>query len=240
MKKIMQYFDDFTFHARVMPVLVISIPIIILAIVKGIITGDFLSIGIYLFVTIVFLTFTSKVAREQGKRYEEKMYKNLGEKPTTIILRFSDSTIGKTSKIKYHEVLSKRTGFTLPLSVNEESEESDSDYGAAMDWLRNYANEHREKEFRVYQELKEYNFWRNLYGSRWIAILFYGLILLRECIIIKKFDVRVLFTQPYPQYVAILIMLASIISMVLFVNKLTVERKAFDYAKTLVEVCNRI
>ncbi len=46
--------------------------------------------------------------------------------------------------------------------------------------LRNYANCNRNKEQRVYQELKEYNFWRNLYGTKGIALVVYLLIIVRE------------------------------------------------------------
>jgi len=41
---------------------------------------------------------------------------------------------------------------------------------------------------RVYQELKDYNFWRNLYGSRLIALALYLLIAVREFILIDTFD----------------------------------------------------
>ena len=39
MNKVKNFFDDFTFHARVMPIMVVTMPIVIAAISKGILQG---------------------------------------------------------------------------------------------------------------------------------------------------------------------------------------------------------
>ena len=66
-------------------------------------------------------------------------------------------------------------------------------YSSSMTYLRKYANSNRDVEPRVYQELKEYNYWRNLYGCKWISIIIYLLIAIREIIIIDSFNVRNIF-----------------------------------------------
>lgn len=241
MENIKKYFDDFTFHARVMPVLVIMLPIIILGICKGTISSNIIDVSLYVIVSIIFLTFTSKIARECGKRNENKMYLELGGMPTTIILRYSNNILDAVTKKRYHKKLNRIVnGVNLPISEKDENVESDEQYKSAMNWLRNYANTHRKTEPRVYQELKEYNFWRNLYGSRFIAGGLYLLIAMREFILINNFDIKKMVVQPYPIYVSFLIMLLSIILLLCSVNKKTVKRKAFDYAKALVEVCERL
>ena len=50
MDKLIKFFDDFVFHARVMPVLTAMFPIIVLGIFKGFIYKDFLDISLYVFV----------------------------------------------------------------------------------------------------------------------------------------------------------------------------------------------
>lgn len=40
MNKVKNFFDDFTFHARVMPIMVVTMPIVIAAISKGILQED--------------------------------------------------------------------------------------------------------------------------------------------------------------------------------------------------------
>ena len=241
MDKLIKFFDDFVFHARVMPVLTVMFPIIVLGIFKGFIYKDFLDISLYAFVLLIFITLSSKVARECGKRYETKMYDELGGKPTTIILRYSDCTIDNITKTMYHKALNEKiSDIHLPLNPNEENEESDIMYSSSMTYLRKYANSNRDIEPRVYQELKEYNYWKNLYGCKWIFIIIYFLISIREIIIIDSFSVRNIFFKPYPEYIAFLLMIIGIAVMCIFVRKNIVKQRAFDYAKTLAEVCERL
>ena len=49
-----------------------------------------------------------------------------------------------------------------------------------------------------------------------------------------------IFLNPYPDYVVLILMTLYAMTFVLFVNKKTVIIKAFDYAKSLIEVCERI
>lgn len=241
MFKIKDYFDDFTFNARVMPVLVIMLPVIAFGICKGVINRNILGVSLYITIMAIFLAFTSRIAREWGKRYEERMYLELKGMPTTIILRYSDNTLDTITKKRYHERLNRTVDdIVLPVTEIDEIISSDEQYKSAINWLRNYANSNREIETRVYQELKEYNFWRNLYGSKFIAVGLYSLIAVREFFLIQNFNFKKMLVQPYPIYVSFLIMILSIILILCTVNKKTVKRKAFDYAKTLVEVCERL
>lgn len=241
MEFVKKNFDDFEFHARVMPVLVVMMPLIILCILNGIISNDVLDYAVYTIIIIIFLTLSSKFTREMGKEYERKMYQKLGGKPTTIILRYSDNRIDDLTKTRYHKKLNEMVGdLKLPLSINEENENTDVCYESAVNWLRRYSNSNRDAEFRVYQELKEYNFWRNLYGIRTSAITLYILAVIREVLTIKVFNIEELIINPYPNYISLLIMIITIALITVIVNKDTVERKAFDYAKTLIEVCERI
>ncbi len=239
--KIKKKFDDFTFHARVIPILVMLLPVIAFGVCKGIVNENILEISLYFLISIIFLGFTARIAREHGKQYEEKMYSELNGMPTTIILRYSDNRIDSITKRRYHEKLNQLVkGIALPVEEKDETISSDEQYKSAINWLRNYANSNRKTEPRVYQELKDYNFWRNLYGSRFIAIVLYLLIAIREFFLIDTFDIKTMILQPYPRYISFLIMLLSIVVFFCWVTKKTVKRKAFDYAKTLVEVCERL
>lgn len=238
--KIKDFFDDFAFHARVMPVLVIFCPIFLIGIFNGIIYDSWVENTFLMFICLVFLTITSKIARNLGKEYETKMYKKLGGIPSTIVLRFSDSIFDSVTKQRYHKKLNKIEGIKLPLQSTDEVPEDDEQYTSAATMLRNYANSHRETEQRVYQELKEYNFWRNLYGTKWFALLFYLVIAIREIILKKPIALKQVLLCPYPDYITLLILLLSIVILAFFVNQKVVQQKAFDYAKTLIEVCERI
>lgn len=78
MDKIKGFFDDFTFHARVMPIIVLLMPVIIIGIHSGIVQDSWLEGVVLSSISLVFLTITSKIARNLGKEYERKMYKQLG------------------------------------------------------------------------------------------------------------------------------------------------------------------
>ena len=240
MEKIKGFFDDFTFHARVMPIIVLLMPIIVLGITKGIVQDSWLDGAILSAVSFAFLSITSKIARNLGKDYEKKMYKQLGGIPSTIVQRFSDDTFDSVTKQRYHKKLNQFEGLLLPIDQSQETVADDAQYTSAANILRNYANANRDKEPRVYQELKEYNFWRNLYGAKKIALFAYLIFAIREAVIIEAASLKELFLHPYPEYVPIIILGLGIVCIMLFANQKTVQQKSFDYAKTLIEVCERI
>lgn len=241
MKALKEFFDDFVFHARVMPVLTELLPVVLWGIVKGVTVGHVMDCSFYLFIAVIFLSFVSKVAREKGKKYEESMYKELGGKPTTIILRFSDKSLDKLTKVRYHKILNKKcSDIHLPESAEEEKRESDVIYESAMNYLRIFANNNRDAYPRVYQELKEYNYWRNLYGGKYYALILYIVICVQEVVRFERFSICGLFSSPYPEYITCWLMIMSIAIMCIGVTKLTVKSKAFDYAKALTEVCETL
>lgn len=240
MGKIRFYFDEFTFSARVMPIIVLAIPIIVNGIYIGIIQERRFQGMILSIISLGFLSITSKTARNLGKTYEKKMYKQLGGMPTTIVQRFSDDTFDDITKQRYHKKLNKFEGLKLPLDKAEETIDDDQQYISVSNILRNYANLNRDKEPRVYQELKEYNFWRNLYGAKRVALYIYSVIAVREIIIIGRISIKEVFLNPYPDYITLIVMVLSIVFLLLYVTQKTVKEKAFDYAKALIEVCERI
>lgn len=80
----------------------------------------------------------------------------------------------------------------------------------------------------------------NLYGTKGIALVVYLLIIVREITLHGTIDIKNIFLNPYPDYVVLILMTLYAVTFVLFVNKQTVIIKAFDYAKSLIEVCERI
>lgn len=68
----------------------------------------------------------------------------------------------------------------------------------------------------------------------------YLLIIVREITLHGTIDIKNIFLNPYPDYVVLILMTLYAVTFVLFVNKQTVIIKAFDYAKSLIEVCERI
>lgn len=239
-----KYFNDFNLKARVMPGLVIVLPLIPYSLVKGFIDSNVLQDSvIYGLIFIILTAILASVSRNQGKAKEKKIYKELGGMPTTIMMRFSDGTLSYKSKVRYHEILNEKIpNLNLPLSKIEEDNMDDVDekYKSAIDWLRLNANSDKEKFPLVYEELKNYNFSRNLYGLKNIGLCLYFFIGIREFLIIKNFSIFELILMPYPQYVSLLLMIGGALIVLFSARKKTVKNRACDYAKTLIETCNKL
>ena len=232
--------DDFVLFGRILPVIMATLPVIIYGIFEGYITDKKVSIPFYGGIFVLILIGMGKVVRIWGKNVENEMYEKLGAKPTTIVLRYSDSTIDMLTKTRYHKYINEKIkDMDLPIMVDDENEKSDIFYESAMNYLRKYANAHKDSEQRVYQDLKEYNFWRNLYGCKWIAIIMYAIIAVRELCLIDNFNVKDMFLNMYPTYVMFVFMIICIMLMCIVVNKNIVKQRAFEYAKSLAEVCER-
>lgn len=238
-----KYFDDFIFDARVKPVLTIVLPFFFIALYKGIIGYDWRETSTLFIFSIILLTFGAYVIRELGKKYEEKMNRELGGKPTTIVLRLSDDRINMVSKVRYHKwINSNFKDIYLPMTIEEErqDDQSDSKYSSVINTLRTTANSNRDKFPRVYQDLKKYNYWRNIYGCKWYALLVYLCAVFIQVVSIHKFDIFLLIRMESDQYIVLAGMLCWIMLFCCIVTKKTVLRNAFDYAKTLVEIIEEL
>lgn len=245
MEIIKKYFDDFVFMARAMPTMVAGLPLIVIIVYNGIVANNWseTSTSIASGIAIIFIVFSAYIVREWGKTYEEKMFKELGGMPTTIILRFSDNTIDDVSKVKYHQWLNTcLEDISLPMSLIEEETDSISDkkYISAMTHLRTYANSNRDRFPRVYQELKKYNFWRNLYGCKILSTILYAILLLREFMVIDSFSLKEMIVTPFPKYGVFIGLLIWICVFCSVVTAKTVKRNAFDYARALLEIIENL
>lgn len=238
MEKLKNLFDDFTIAARVMPALTIVAPFLLIALYRGVIANSWSEASVEFVIALVLIMYGANIARERGKDFEEKMFKELGALPTTIVMRFSDGRIDGISKKKYHQWLNEKDyGYQLPLSLEEERMDNQSDvkYINAMKNLRIYANAHRDEIPRVYQELKKYNYWRNLYGCKKIAVVFYVCTIALESFpLFVNFGLNWL-SQPVFNFYVLIGMVVWTLGFCLMVTQDIVKRNAFDYAVTLVE-----
>lgn len=231
-------FDDFTFTAHLLPALTVTSPFFLLALYRGIIADNLPEAGLSALVGVIIMVFVSRTVREWGKTLENKMFEKLGGQPSTIILRFTDNHMGAMLKTQYHKWLNQNMNdLNLPLCVEEEKSDvlSDEKYARAATGLRVYANAHRDMLPRVYQELKKYNYWRNLYGCKSKVVYVYLFLAAREFVLINEFSIREMILFPFPKYLPFWGMAIWTICFCSFVTQRTVERNAFDYAKALIE-----
>ena len=135
-------------------------------------------------------------------------------------------TIDDITKVKYHKWLNEQLhDLQLPESEEEENldSQSDSKYESVTKHLRIYANSHREQFPRVYQELKKYNYWRNLYGCKWYALSIYAILAIREILMVDKFGIADIFRNPVPKYTMLLVLVVWSILFCSIVSQKTVK-----------------
>lgn len=113
----------------------------------------------------------SSFVRTWGLRAQDRLVKNWGGLPTTVVLRHRDATLPQPTKLRYHELVATRLGVTLPSAVEEQRdpEKADQAYAAVIDALRPLTNE-RKRFALLFKELVSYGFNRNAHGSRWIGV----------------------------------------------------------------------
>lgn len=240
--KLKEYFDDFTFKARIMPACITILPLILYCLYESIISKNLFKDETYLAIIIIMLTLLGYVSRNFGKQHERAMIKKLGALPTTILLMFSDNRVDKYTKLRYHRKLKDNLiDLDIPMCLEEENNcDAKEIYTSSINWLRSYANENKEKHVLVYRELIKYNFWRNLYGFKFIGIVIYITIGIREVTDIERFSIKSIFLNPYPEYISLIIIIISILIMIFVVTKRNVEERAFEYGKALLEVCEHL
>lgn len=242
MKELINIFDDFNIQARIIPALLVFLPIYIYLLLNNII--DTYSLEEFFKNSVIYILIVAmlyRVIRNMGKKVENRMYKKLGAKPTTILLRYSDNTIDELTKTRYHKKLNQYAeNVVLPIVKEQETTADDESYESAVNWLRKYANTNKDKELRTYQELKDYNFWRNLYAGKPIILITCLVSILIELFKLRTEKIVELINNPLPKCTVLFVMSIILIIAFFSIKKKYVKDKAFDYARTLLEVCDSL
>ncbi|HQC97325.1 MAG TPA: hypothetical protein PK306_16610 [Aquabacterium sp.] len=113
----------------------------------------------------------SSFVRTWGQHAQERLYRQWGAQPSTILMRHRDGTLPGPTKQRYRELVASRLGLELPGQGEEQRDPTAADmaYAAAADALRPLTNDHKAFPF-VFKELVAYGFNRNAHGSRWLGV----------------------------------------------------------------------
>lgn len=113
----------------------------------------------------------SSLVRTWGQRAQNRLFRQWGGQPTTLLLRHRDDHLPPLTKGRYRELAASRLGVVLPTDVEEEENPAMADhaYVAAADALRPLTNDRKAFPF-VFKELVAYGFNRNAHGSRWVGL----------------------------------------------------------------------
>lgn len=229
--------DEYTLKARVIPALVVILPYV-QVLHSGQATPTESLNGLLL--NGIFLFIVAHLVRGLGAKKQKKLYAEWSGTPTTILLRWRDSTLANPLKERYHRCLTAKAGVTLPNAQQENAAPDNVDdvYGSAVKWLLEQTRD-RSKFYLVFQENISYGFWRNtlaLKGLGIIAAVFSALLSVVD--ILRLLDSQI----PYDKNLILspILCLTVLGFWLICVREKQVKKAAYTYAKTLLAQCDAI
>lgn len=177
--------------------------------------------------------------RTEGKKVEARLYSQWGGKPTTAMLRHSDTRLNQYTKQNYHTTFnSLGLGISAPTVAEEQADPCNADarYEAFMDEIRRRAKAAKVKA--VHRENISYNFMRNLYALKSFGI-FISLVSLAYLSITELIRIRAELTLLDPAIIILTMICSfSIFAWIFLVTDKLVRRQAEAYALELFETIN--
>lgn len=231
--------DAYTFEARLLPVIITSLPIglVVIALFPlkflgwGLLAGLITSSGVGMLL--------AQMGRDLGKNKEKHLFDQWNGKPSTFILRHRSGILNPITLKRYHEKLSQLVPNTSAVAIEQEQENpinADQVYETWADWLRVQTRDHL-KYVLIFDENKSYGFRRNLWGLKLYGIAFS---------VVSFFIVSILFfyelfnTGNAQPLVVIIIALNSLflIAWLFWFTPKWVKIAGEAYARQLIEACD--
>jgi len=225
--------DSYELKARYAPALITFLPSIlfisILIYKLGLSTE--VIIGSTILSSLSFPLFVSEICRTQGKKLEEKNYKEWSGKPTTILLRKNNSHFDEITKKKIYNFIYNDFGIDLEL------DNSDHNISNAVKRIISYLRDNKKGKLLQTHNI-EYGFSRNLAGSNLLfstQSISLFLITFFYYLLNDSYD-SINFTN-YSVIIPLTFLLLFLLSILLgnYYYPLMVKNNAFRYAETLLE-----
>ncbi|MCP5281016.1 MAG: hypothetical protein H6930_05400 [Rhodoferax sp.] len=237
--------DPYDLTARLLPGLLVLLPAILcFAVLYGAKSPIAVALGSVL-ATCGGPYLLSSFVRTWGQRAQDRLFRQWGGQPTTLLLRRRHGHLPPLTKDRYCELAASRLGIALPTVGEEEGDPAKADqaYVAAADALRPLTNDRRAFPF-VFKELVAYGFNRNAHGSRWV-----GLAVAAAAVVTALTHAGVVhFRPPYwtsvdldTSHIVVLIVAAGFACLWCFhFTAQTVQQAGFSYAKRLWEALEKL
>lgn len=235
----MMKLDRYTYCARLLPALIVSLPFLILLFITLPIIWKLIGALSAMGVSVALIFLMAQCGRDAGKRKEPELFRTIGGKPSTRLLRHSDGTLPPATKKRYHDFLAANApGFTPPTLQQEtvDPDAADRMYDSAVDWLRAKTRDTKLHDL-LFAENISYGFRRNLWGMKPMGIttcLFGALVIAGLFFGIPSFDMA-----PPVAAAMLMIITIQIFFWVVVIRPRWVAIPAEAYAKTLLEFCDK-
>lgn len=171
---IMEWFDPYEIRARIVPSIIVCLPLIItLLTIASEISGSLfhlLGSGVALIVLIYALSF---LVRHYGKKIEPDLWAKWDGPPSTRFMRWRDQTWNAVLKHQFHAAVERICGIKLKSKKEEADAPVETDQQIAQAFLQVKAIVRRDEPEGVWTKHNaEYGFHRNLLGSRGLWLMF--------------------------------------------------------------------
>jgi hypothetical protein len=238
--------DPYERKARLTPALLALAPAF--AVVIGLygVRPDLGTMSVGILTAFGFFYVLASVARELGKRLENRLFSSWGGKPTTQLLRHADQTLDPLTKMRYHAFLSRHIGVPFPTVAEEQHDPlaADQRYAAGAKWLLDQTRD--TKKFPLlFKENIAYGFRRNALGLKpyalVVAAVSWGWVLVAVGIINSSgVHLDILTQASAGAWAAIGGSPAACALWVFFFTERTVRTAAFTYADMLLRACDSL
>jgi len=234
-------FDAYSIKARVYPAFFVLLPALILALFY-ITNFEVYHHYVTAVISVGFMSFIlAQLGRDKGKYKEAQLFKEMGGKPTTQVLRHSNQHLDKITKARYHKGLSKKIeGISVPTLEEEQAnpEQTDEIYNSCAKYLISKTRD-TEKFDLLFKENINYGFRRNLWGMKTLGLVFLLSATLIHMLIATDYFTSIEFKPTidiYPYFAFLTLGLLWIF----IVTKNWVKVTAFAYAERLYETIEEI
>lgn len=233
--------DKYTIKARLFPSFLVLLP----AFVEGVYYITDIEKYYHYFTAVIavglFTFLLSQLGRDKGKSKEQELHKYFGGKPSTQVLRHSNSHIDRVTKARYYKLLSQKIeGIQIPTEDQEIKNPNCADqvYDSCAKFLISKTRD--TKKFNLlFKENISYGFRRNLWGMKVWALLF-----LLCCFVLHFYFATQSFTV-FNHYqtkdIGLFVFLfVEILFWLFVVTKNWIKLTAFAYSERLYESLNEL
>lgn len=240
--------DPYEKRARTYPALMVMLPLVI-----PVVCGFFANQKVLLAILSAMvgcgaIYAAGSVARIKGKKVQEKLVKEWGGMPTTIMLRYSNNHLDAETKARYQELAALKLGVSMPTADTEKSDPigADAIYADVANQLRELTRD--TKKYRLlFVENMSYGFHRNMYGVRLLGITTSFLGLAIAAVLSRLFTLsppylhfQSLATQTLTSTITFLVSGVLMLGWLFFFDKVSVRRAGDAYAERLLEALTMI
>lgn len=168
-----QFLDPYDRKARLLPALLCLLPPLAVLVLVYPASLSWQEGVIALLVSCGAFFLLTRIARDAGRRIQDRLFASWSAAPTTQILRHSDQRLDKFTKSALHGQLSILSNVPMPTARQEQDNptEADEAYRAAVAWLIKRTRD-RKRFSLLFKENINFGFQRNALGLRWVGAIF--------------------------------------------------------------------